>query len=243
MIADTSTTPPTTSVGRAKLTGPQRHAISVAACNIAADTAARAMQNGQTLEEAKNQGILAANETAKTYSQTVRAATTATAAASALLPSPLSATTTRGNQGRWQTVNNKGTKKRLSQISPYITGTKTDVATSLLPVKPDHLSNKCLVISGVSTQITRQQFKEYVTEHAQKEIDFRHIQPLSRDGSSWLTIAIELSDDDYATLSDCNIWEPRIRIREFKGWKWWRSDRPQRPSPEEIRSTMRMQWS
>ena len=106
----------------------------------------------------------------------------------------------------------------MAKHNPYKSGTKTATGRSLLPEKPEYLSNKCLVISGIDKSITQEMFKLYVNEQVGEEIDFRSITCLSREGSSWLTVAIELSEKDYGLLSDASIWEPKIRLRPFKGF-------------------------
>ena len=44
-------------------------------------------------------------------------------------------------------------------------------------------------------------------------IDFKHIEIISKDYSYYLTVAIELKEEDYALLNDVNFGDPQVRIR------------------------------
>ena len=221
--------------------------MNIAASDAAADAAAHAIQSGLSLDVAKNMGKIAANATAKTYALSLKGNNgSGTNSPQPMPPLPLStpagppSLVPAATPHPWTTVKNKG---KLAKISPYKTGTKATSGTSLIPKKPDYLANKCLVISGLSTEIDTVVFKSYIESQVGKDINLLNVQPLSREGSSWLTLAIELSEDDYNLLSNPDIWEPQIRIRDFKGWRFWRSQTQQRPNREELRNSVRMSWS
>ena len=242
-IPDTATA----TAAKTKLTGAQRHLMNIAASDAAADAAAHAIQSGLSLDVAKNMGKIAANATAKTYALSLKGNNgSGTTSPQPTAPLPLStpagppSLVPAATPHPWTTVKNKG---KLAKISPYKTGTKATSGTSLIPKKPDYLANKCLVISGLSTEIDTVVFKSYIESQVGKDINLLNVQPLSREGSSWLTLAIELSEDDYNLLSNPDIWEPQIRIRDFKGWRFWRSQTQQRPNREELRNSVRMSWS
>ena len=61
---------------------------------------------------------------------------------------------------------------------------------------------------------------------AKKEIDILYIKEIQRkDFKKWRTVVLELSPDDYALLSDENLWHPELGIKEFSGYKYWRNQR------------------
>ena len=128
----------------------------------------------------------------------------------------------------WRTVrstSNRNNKRKLSVISPYKIGTCVTETPRIAAKKPDYLSNKCVVISGIDKSTTVQDLQSYVNEIAERDITFLHVEPLNYPTSWWRTLAIELSDDDYQVLNNPEIWEAGLKIRDFKGWKFWRQNR------------------
>ena len=55
----------------------------------------------------------------------------------------------------------------------------------------------------------------------------------------WLTVAVELSEDDFTHLLNLDTWESGIRIREFVGRRFWRQNKI---TEEDRQSSVRMQW-
>ena len=242
----------TTRGPRTKLTAKQKYEQSAAASAAAADMAAKAVQSGMTLDSAKQMGVVAANAAAKSYAQSVVGGT-ATAAGPGPAPpvgtsltGPTPAEAATAINAPWRTVGaakNRNKISKLSKRNPYKSGTNDAPVRSVAPVKPEYLSNKCLVISGIDLGITEAQWKESVNEKVDKQIDFKAITTLSKEGSSWITVAVELSDEDYELLANPDIWGRRIRLRPFTGWRFWRGERPQRPKPDQLRTAVRMQWT
>ena len=112
----------------------------------------------------------------------------------------------------------------------------------MTPVRPEHADNKCIVISRLNLDMTPAQFKNMINARAKREIDCRYIHNLSRDYSSWRTIAIELNSEDYDTLINPSFWERTVRIREFIGPKTWRGERRRWLSSQQIRNSVRSTW-
>ena len=83
-----------------------------------------------------------------------------------------------------------------------------------------------------------------MNERAEREIEFKYIQRLDRTFSKWGTVVIELNDKDYETLSNLDFWETDMKIRQWKGLRFWRDEtRPVRVKPHEVGSYMRRQWT
>ena len=90
------------------------------------------------------------------------------------------------------------------------------------------MNNKCVVISGINKDVTPEEFQTYVNDIAGREINCLHIVPLNKADSWWRTIALELSEEDYLLLNNPEIWAAGIRIRDFRGWKFWRGNNRRR---------------
>ena len=143
-------------------------------------------------------------------------------------------------------ANVKSKKSKLANKAPYQTGngsTMTIGSKSLTPARPKFLNNECLVVAGVSKELTENEFKELINEKAEKETDFRYMKVISREYYGRLTVAIELSSEDYAILNDPNLWDPRLRIYKFIGWRWWCGKRKARPKLQEIQNSVRATWA
>ena len=148
-------------------------------------------------------------------------------------------------------------KNNLSKVSPFMRGrATTDSDDVFISQKPEYLKNKCLVIRGLKKGITRAQFRSFINETggrdiirsfinetAGRDINVFHDVCISREYSKWLTVAIEISENDYETLSDPNIWNNNIQIRDFIGRRWWRPDWAKKMTTKDIKNSMRMQWS
>ena len=146
--------------------------------------------------------------------------------------------------GSWQEQNKK--KKHLSQISEYKKGTGAAMVhdgMSATPARPEHMDNKCIVISRLRKDMSRVQFQAMIDATADRKIDYRHMESLSKEYSTWRTVAIELNQQDYDTLSNPNFWDPQLRIREFVGHKHWRGEFKPRLTIQQIRSSLKSQWA
>ena len=134
-------------------------------------------------------------------------------------------------------------RNKLSKAVPYKRGKVTVNNQSMSRQRPSFMNNKCLVIRGLRKGISLNQCVDYIEKTAGRKINILHIEPISREYSPWMTVAIELDLDDYELLSDINIWETSIGIRDYVGWCHWHGERPKRLAPHEIRNSVRMSWA
>ena len=236
-----------------KLTNSQKTQMSIFAANSAAAAAAQAVQDGKTVDAATQIGKTAAKDGAKTFAQLLRnGGGNIAAAASSGHPSAVASGLPHGTPAGsitltgapWQETKRK--KSKLATKAPYQTGNGASMTIGnkpLTPARPEFLNNECLVVSGVSKELTENEFKELINEKADKEIDFRFMKVISREYYDRLTVAIELGSEDYAILIDPNFWDPRLRIRKFIGWRWWRGEKRVIPKPQEIPNSVRASWA
>ena len=134
-------------------------------------------------------------------------------------------------------------RPRLSQTCPYKAGTGDNIG--LAAPKPSWCANKTLVIAGINKEFLN--YKEGINEKidilASRAITIHHMEVLSREvkgrASDWLTVAVELSEDDFTHLLDLDTWESGIRIREYVGRRFWCQNKI---SKEDRLSSIRMQW-
>ena len=98
------------------------------------------------------------------------------------------------------------------------------------------------MIRGLRKDASREECIEYINTTADNKVKILGIHIISREYSPWLTVAVELNTQDYELLSDINIWEPSIGIREYVGWRHWHGKRPIRLKPHEITGSVRMSW-
>ena len=108
--------------------------------------------------------------------------------------------------------------------------------------KPTFMKNKCLVISGLRKDASREDCLQYINKTVNRNINVLHIEILAREYSPWLTIAVELNETDYELLSNINLWEKAIRIRDFIGWRFWHGQKPKKLAPHQIKGSVRMSW-
>ena len=134
-------------------------------------------------------------------------------------------------------------RSKLSKIAPYKRGNSDNATGKAVIQKPRYMENKCLVIRGLRKDLEKDECLQYIKDTAKSEINVLHMACLSRKYSPWLTIAIELDTGDYNILSDINIWENHISIREFVGWRFWRGDRPKRLTAGDIKDSVYMSWN
>ena len=138
-------------------------------------------------------------------------------------------------------------RKRLSQIAAYKNGSKGAEDNKLAAAKPDWLSNKTLVVAGIdkSLRSSKQQLEAKITDMTSKyagyNIKLLYTEILSKERSPWLTIAIELSPDDFDKLYCEEAWEEGLKVREFIGRRFWRL--PKRMTKSEIKRSVRHSWA
>ena len=137
-----------------------------------------------------------------------------------------------------------GNRNKLSSVSPYQRG-KSDAPASdiVMQRRPKFMENKCLVMQGLRKGISHNQCIDYIKKTAGRDVNVLHLEILSREYSPWMTVAIELNEEDYDVLSNINIWENSIGIRDYVGWRHWHGPRPRRLSADEIKRSVRMSWS
>ena len=133
-------------------------------------------------------------------------------------------------------------RSKLAKTAPYKRGKAPSTENNMVMQKPAFMNNKCLVISGLRKDASREECLEYIDKTANRKIDVLHIEILAREYSPWLTIAVELNPTDYELLTDINLWNKAIRIRDFIGWRFWHGKRPKKLAPHEIKGSVRMSW-
>ena len=107
----------------------------------------------------------------------------------------------------------------------YQCGRASDPNRSLSGNKTSFLNNKCLVIKGIGKHLDENQIKRKINSIAQRDIGFL-FDPviLSKTTQTNRTIVFELNEDDYATLSNPDIWDSTVQVAEFAGTRWWRKN-------------------
>ena len=134
-------------------------------------------------------------------------------------------------------------RPRLSQTCPYKAGTGDNIG--LAAPKPSWCTNKTLVVAGINKGFldNKEGINEKINILASRTITIHHMEVLSREvqgrAFDWLTVAIELSEDDFTHLLGLDSWESGIRIREYVGRRFWRQNRI---SKQDRLSSIRMQW-
>ena len=220
--------------------GTNKHILNKMVTDIGIATALEAANRGLSKELAKDMGISAAASVAKVgYAGAVKQ----TAVSAATLPTPNGRGTTSAPPPHSTANNGNKGRKRLNNTAPYNRGTcdVNEDDMSLAYTKPQYLQNKALVISRIKRNITRNQFQQIVNTKADRSINFIHSERIDRTYSNWGTFVVELNDEDFALLSNKDFWPKDILIREWIGWRFWRSNT--RVKPQEIKNSMRSQWA
>ena len=134
-------------------------------------------------------------------------------------------------------------RPRLSQTRPYKAGTGENIG--LAAPKPSWCASKTLVIAGINKVFLKNKkgISDKIDILAGRPITIQHMEVLSREikgrAFDWLTVAVELSEDDFAHLLNLDTWESGIRIREFVGRRFWRQNKI---TKEDRLNSVRMQW-
>ena len=223
-----------------KLTAKQKYERNMVYMNSALAATVEATTNGENPQTAIEIGKKIGAKNATSWADLARTNNSLTANYSVNYPAL--------SHGRNNPINvNKKVKKsRLAQVKPFVSGSATQIpqGISIVSQKPNYLNNKCLVIRGFDKAIldNKEQFQLYINKIAGKHINILFDKPISKSYSTWLTIVLELSVEDFDILNNPSLWTNGLSIREFVGWRWWRSEKPKRLTTNDIRNSMRDQW-
>ena len=203
------------------ISGKDRHLMNLAITEAALDANNFAKDQGKDNAVAKMAGKAAATAVAKTI---FTYATAAKVNQPHVKHTPMQAPTRQHTQSpptRIGYVPAKPSSYKRGNASPMNTA-----SIAFKYIRPAHLDNKCLAVSRIDRNISKTQCREYINEIAKKEINILFLKDITRkDFKKWRTIVLELSPDDYTLLSDENLWDPSIGIREFSGYKYWRNEK------------------
>ena len=125
----------------------------------------------------------------------------------------------------------------------YRRGTSSDPKRSLGDNKPMFLNNKCLVIQGISKNLSMAEVKNKINATANKKILFL-CEPviLSKTTQRTRTVAFELNEVDYALLANEQIWDNTVRVAEFVGNRFWRKYNV-KFTPTQAKNSVRDSWN
>ena len=184
------------------------------------------MKQGKATSIATEMGQVAAAAAAKTYASI----TGKSAGSTSVTSRPPQRT---GPQpGTQQTSGSATPTVRIGITEPkrssYKRGTASTashgMSIAVKTIRPSHLDNKCLAVSRIDRSISPEQFRSYVNLIAGKPIDILYLKEIQKkDFKKWRTVVLELSPDNYTLLSDENLWDPSVGIKEFSGYKYWRN--------------------
>ena len=195
-----------------KLNARQKHERNVQVTQASSMIAAHGAAIGISPDKAAALASIAGEQLAKSFSQAVGSAPDKAIDSNRFPPlAPSNA---------WHPANKNKGKRRLNR---YQLGSKpTDIG--LAAPKPEWCDYKTLVIAGLDKRLLSQKevICEKISELAGKTINIHHMEILSKEYNHWLTIAIELSADDYTLLNDQSFWQSGLRIRPFQGRRGWR---------------------
>ena len=233
---------------RSKLTNKQKLKINEVRIESTLEAVADAMATGALLQDALCIGKTVGEEKASSWAQITKKNNSVTRAAAAAAATPAAGSRAMHFPPLRPVARPTPTAKvtnrnSLKKVSPYKRGGKAtgNVSDAVLQ-KPTFMENKCLVIRGLRKDLTKAKCLAYINETAGRNINVLHLAIISREYSPWMTVAVELNTEDYDLLSDINIWDNSIGIREYIGWRDWHGKRPPRLSPDEIKKSVRMQW-
>ena len=125
----------------------------------------------------------------------------------------------------------------------YRRGTSSDPKRSLGDNKPMFLNNKCLVIQGISKNLSMAEVKNKINVIADKKVLFL-CEPviLSKTTQRTRTVAFELNEVDYALLANEQIWDNTVRVAEFVGNRFWRKYNV-KFTPTQAKNSVRDSWN
>ena len=209
------------------LSGKQMHERDIAITKASSEATAYAIKQGKDRTAQSEMAQVAAVAAAKTFASVTSKSTGNPNVSSR----PAHST---GARPRTHPTQAPGTSiaaiAAVPKPSSYKRGTAPNadsgISIAAKSIRPSHLDNKCLVVSKINYSTTKEEFKSYVNMIAKKEIDILYIKEIQRkDLKKWRTAVLELSPEDYALLSDENLWDPDLGIKEFSGYKYWRNQR------------------
>ena len=125
----------------------------------------------------------------------------------------------------------------------YRRGTASDPQRSLGDNKPMFLNNKCLVIQGISKNLSMAEVKHKINVIAEKKVIFL-CEPviLSKTTQRNRTVAFELNEVDYALLTNEQIWDNSVRVADFVGHRFWRKYNV-KFTPTQAKNSVRDSWN
>ena len=146
------------------------------------------------------------------------------------------------NNNENSTSPQRNNKSKKSHFGQYKKGKSNVTQNSIAVERPSYLDSHCLVVSRVEKETTKQQFVEYINKIAGKTVEFLSTpRNLAKDYAHWRTIAIELRNEDYAILSNLDIWDSKLRIKPFEGRRFWDS-KASTMTAKERKSSVYQSW-
>ena len=205
-----------------KSKGKIKHERNLASTEQTIAATMEATRNGKTDEEIKQIGMDAATATCKSYANIL---------------------TKKINGNKGNTISqNKTNKAKVPHIRQYKKGKCVSSDNSIAAERPKYLDGKCLVVSRIKRDTTKSDFISYINRIAGKNVNFLSSpRNLAKDYSTWRTVAIELSNEDYEILSNPDIWDSNLRIKDFVGRRYWHN-KASIMSVNERKSTVYQSW-
>ena len=229
---------------KVKLTAKQKHERNIIYMNSALAATAAATSSGENPQTAIEIGRQTGAKTATSWADRARSNNALAANYGVNFPALANNRGRNSSSNVNKNVNKNAKKSKLALVSPFASGNAipSTQGISVVSQKPSYMDNKCLVIRGLDKEISRSEFQRYINTIAGRPINILRDEPISKEYSRWLTIALEISVQDFDTLNNPSIWSSDLAIREFVGWRWWRSTKPKRLTTNDIRNSMRDQW-
>ena len=227
---DTTTASKHAKQASTRISGNLKHQRNLRVTHASSMMAAQAAAMGMPADNATAIGNFAASTVAKSLSFAQVAAV------------PRS-DTSKSRNDEYPPLPRRGRRPGLSRTRPYKVGAGENIG--LAASKPSWFTNKTLVIAGIDKGFlnNKKGIKEKIDILAGRPITIHHMAVLSREvkgrAFDWLTVAVELSVDDFTHLLNLDTWESGIRIREFVGRRFWRQNKI---TKEDRQSSIRMQW-
>ena len=215
-----------------KLTARQKHERNVQVTQASSMIAAQGTALGIAPEKAAAIANFAGHQFAKSFSQAVGPARPVPDQALDSNEYPL-----LHSPNPWIFNNKNKVKRKLTQ---YQLGNKqTDIG--LAAPKPEWYDKETLVIAGLDKRLlsNKKVIYDKINDLAGKTITIDHMEILSKEYNHWLTVAIELSKEDYTLLNDQSFWPCGLRIRPFVGRRGWRQTRL---TNNDRSNSVRMSW-
>ena len=211
--------------------GKHRHEMNVASAKASSEATLDAVERGVDRATAVEMGGVAAAATIKTYASMISksngnpvpgAVTPPPRPGSGIVqrPGPRAQPTPLPSQTREHNTASTRIGETNARPSRYKRGTAQPQSRSIAAkiTRPSHLENKCLVVTRLDRDTTKEDLISYVNEIANKEVNIKYLQDITRkDFTKWRTIVLELSPEDYTILSDESIWDSYMGISEFSG--------------------------